>query len=591
MAFNVGSRTIPGRDELIPFHFGGRGTSVFGDEAIHTYRLRTDWSPARWGEWKDPWRQLILLFHASEPSAIEILSVTAVSKAAHYGDVPAGVRTQERGSAVRQALYMHAPGSLIYQIAVPPNARLDFGLGVLTASDPVTFKVKAAPSGIEQEPLFEETYADKESWAQRSVDLAHLAGKTVNLVLEAESDLEGSVALWSAPTLSGSRRTNRPNVILYAVDGLGAEYMSLYGFNLHTTPYLERLAAEGVVFERAYSNARWTTPGTTTLMTSLQHSVLGGFHRERVQLPERVVTMAQHFHRAGYQTAVQTGNPLAARTADLGKEVDVLRDAYLGSASSVSLQAEFWRWRETFPGQPYWIHFQTTDVWGPGQQEFVGPFGGLYVRAERRQEYLDWYAMLRKLYPGHWWRPTPEAFEEAGIDRFVEQLKAAGEWENTIFIVTADHGQHEAGLVMVDPPIPDGHHTHLRPEQTGIPLLFVWPGHIPGGFRFRDPGSLIDVLPTVLDLVGLPAAEVAQGRSLAPLLLGDVPESEWEPRPVILDEFYVDPESGDLRGWIEVVDGRWGASLEINPPIQPIWAYRGEYDDAQGERPAPRWKW
>jgi arylsulfatase A-like enzyme len=73
---------------------------------------------------------------------------------------------------------------------------------------------------------------------------------------------------------------------------------------------------------------------------------------------------------------------------------------------------------------------------------------------------------------------------------------------------------------------------------------------------------MIDVLPTILDLVGLPMPEVMQGQSLAPLLLG---EEGWEPRPVILDEFEVDLETSELRGVIEVVDGRWGASLEINP--------------------------
>ncbi len=55
-----------------------------------------------------------------------------------------------------------------------------------------------------------------------------------------------------------------------------------------------------------------------------------------------------------------------------------------------------------------------------------------------------------------------------------------------------------------------------------------------------------------------------QGQSLAPLLLG---EDGWEPRPVILDEFKVDADTGELHGTIEVVDGRWGASLEINPDL------------------------
>ena len=105
-------------------------------------------------------------------------------------------------------------------------------------------------------------------------------------------------------------------------------------------------------------------------------------------------------------------------------------------------------------------------------------------------------------------------------------------------------------------------HPMFRPTISRVPLIFVWPGHIPGGQRFDPPVSMIDVLPTLLDLVGLPAAEIGQGQSLAPLLRG---EEGWEARPVILDEFGVDRETKELRGLIEVVDGRWGASLEINP--------------------------
>ncbi len=86
---------------------------------------------------------------------------------------------------------------------------------------------------------------------------------------------------------------------------------------------------------------------------------------------------------------------------------------------------------------------------------------------------------------------------------------------------------------------------------------------------------MIDVLPTILELVGLAMPEVMQGQSLAPLLLGG---EGWEPRPVILDEFGVDWETGEFRGRIEVVDGRWGASLKINPdPKRP----------AELQRPVP----
>ena len=78
---------------------------------------------------------------------------------------------------------------------------------------------------------------------------------------------------------------------------------------------------------------------------------------------------------------------------------------------------------------------------------------------------------------------------------------------------------------------------------------------------------MIDMLPTILDLAGLPEPEIAQGQSLAPLLLG---QEGWEPRPVIFDEFYASSTSDTLRGRIGVVDGRWGASLLVNQdPLPP----------------------
>jgi arylsulfatase A-like enzyme len=103
----------------------------------------------------------------------------------------------------------------------------------------------------------------------------------------------------------------------------------------------------------------------------------------------------------------------------------------------------------------------------------------------------------------------------------------------------------------------------FRPSISHVPLIIVWPGHIPGGRRFSQPVSMIDVLPTVLDLVGLPKPDVLQGQSLAPLLRG---QPGWTPRPVILDEFEADPTRGQLQGRLEVIDGRWGASLWIGPP-------------------------
>ena len=113
-----------------------------------------------------------------------------------------------------------------------------------------------------------------------------------------------------------------------------------------------------------------------------------------------------------------------------------------------------------------------------------------------------------------------------------------------------------------------------------IPMIIVWPGRIAPGQRFSDPVSMIDMLPTILDLADLPMPEVMQGQSLAPLLLG---APGWEPRPVILDQFDADG-AGRFWGRIEVIDGRWGASLQITPSVADDWGSTTAYG---GTRPAP----
>jgi arylsulfatase A-like enzyme len=331
--------------------------------------------------------------------------------------------------------------------------------------------------------------------------------------------------------------------------------------------------------------------------------------------PDEVLTLAQHLHRAGYQTAEFTSNPNAGRMSGLDRGNDVFRDTSVGnnSTSSVELHNNFWRWREAYPAEPYWVHFQTTDVHGPNTP--VPPFAGLYVDPEQRATYRGWQRQLDG-------SPYSDEFEKTGIsrqaffdvrrglydetmahqdyrlDRFVERLKAAGDWENTLLIVAADHGHiagtEHFGVGLADPLPPPWEIAMASSYHTWVPLVIVWPTRIRGGQRFDEPVSMLDILPTVLDLAGLPMPEVMQGQSLAPLLLG---QEGWEPRPVILDQFRVDPETDELRGAIEVIDGRWAASLFIDPqPDQERISFRGHHHQNQfkealwNERPrsAPR---
>lgn len=584
--FNLRDEIGPGPLEYFPFRYSNEGAVVVRDGSEQTYAMRADWSMDYSEQWEGPWRQLGVTFCAPEPASIEILSISVVPKEARYTEARAGVRTEVRNQEHRRTLYTHAPARLEYQVRVPDAGRLDVGLGVLRDDAPVTFRIGMLREDGVTENLLEETYSSREKWTQRTVDLSRFAGRVVTLALEADAESAGTVALWAAPTISGSRTTRKPNVIFYVIDGGSADYMSVYGYNRWTTPNLERLVAEGVLFENAFANASWTRPSTLSFLTSLQHSVMGGLKNNRNAPPEQVSTLAEHMHSAGYQTALFTSNPNAATTSSLDQGVDVLRENSVDptSASARELHRDYWKWRDEYPGEPYYVHFQTTDVHWP--HDPLAPFAGLFVAPERRKLLDQWEHTLRGEDGLSDFRD--DDFGEAGINRFsffngkrglfdetmahqdhqlgrlVERLKASSEWENTLLIIAADHGvaasswDHAIGLLESSPP---RWGPMFRTGATHVPMIFVWPGHIPPGQRFSERVSMIDVLPTILDLAELPMPEVMQGQSLAPLLLGN---QGWEPRPVIIDEFYQDRNTGKFLGRIEVLDGRWGASLEIN---------------------------
>lgn len=585
---------------------------VFSDGSEQTYAI-----PLRPREGEAPdaaLTSLAVVAATVSPATLDILSIELVPRGAAYID-DSGVRHVVRGGETRNTLFAHTPAGLAYEIEVPEGARLDLGL-TIDGGRPVTYRVVARKGDAEPAVLFDDTIRRDDAWEQQSIDLAEFAGRSIELTLEAESAEPGAVALWGAPVLSGTAVAERPNVIFYVIDGGGADFMSVYGFERPTTPFLEELAAEGAIFERAFSNSTWTQPSTASFMTSLQHSVLGGLRRgvHSTPIPTAATPMAVHMRRGGYQTASLSANPNSGRIIGVERGVDILRDGSPQdhSTSSVELHEHFWNWRRDYPGQPYWAHFQTTDVHEPNHPK--KPFAGTFVSAEEREELEQWDQQIFRAAGELFGRSSimnfyDTALERTGIPRqqffgrrgglyqetmqhqdhqlrrFVQRLKDAGEWENTLFIIGADHG-HPAGSYsrwgrgLFDPQPEPWQGALFDAHSSRVPLIMIWPGTILAGQRHDAAVSMIDILPTVLDLVGLPQPEVLQGQSLAPLLTGD----EQELRPVILDEFRIDEASGELIGNLEIVDGRWGASLEIGPPAESGDPERGRFAVPAGGR-------
>ncbi len=164
--FEGGSLTLVGRlnnrkngaeNQLDGFVDSTESVDIIADGQAHEYILRADWSPGEYSgypRWHDPWTELGLEFKADREATVDIISVRVIPKEALYAGVPAGTATEVRGIAYRRALFMHAPGSIVYRLRVPDAGRLDVGLGTLRDQPPLTFRVTAkADRGRRESPV------------------------------------------------------------------------------------------------------------------------------------------------------------------------------------------------------------------------------------------------------------------------------------------------------------------------------------------------------------------------------------------------------------------------------------------------------
>jgi arylsulfatase A-like enzyme len=313
-----------------------------------------------------------------------------------------------------------------------------------------------------------------------------------------------------------------PNVVIVTIDTLRADHCSAYGYERETTPHLDVLASEGALFEDAHAVSATTLPSHATLFTSLypdEHGVL----KNALVLPEDVRTMAEIMAGWGYATAAFVSSFVLDRRFGMAQGFALYDDDFRGAEFSSPIRT--WeghrleapydrRGRETTdrvlgwlrgrdPTRPFflWVHYfdphspydppdayrsrflSTTD---PGSEQWVIDLYDGDVR------YVD--EELGRLFHG--------------LDEFVPGRER-------LTIVTSDHGEGlwEHGYLE--------HGVNLYEEMIRVPFVVHWPGRVPAGQRIPGLVGGIDVLPTLLGIVGLPLDGIEpRGLDLAPVVTG-----------------------------------------------------------------------
>jgi arylsulfatase A-like enzyme len=322
---------------------------------------------------------------------------------------------------------------------------------------------------------------------------------------------------------TATRQAEPPDVVVIMIDTLRPDHLGFYGYPRETAPFLARLAERSAVFRRAYSTSSWTAPATASLLTSLypvQHRVTEGFfaHQKRAEQVERqgkttiqlrglsasVETLPEIFRGLGYRTYGLSANVNIGSEMGFDRGFDRFERLHglsfgLGGTAE-ELQARLADWeneiRESGPDFVY-VHFN--DVHAP---------------YERR---LPWYEEkpdktddLRSAYDS----------EISYLDRALARVFERFGWEReAIVVVLSDHGEEfmEHGQT--------GHKPTLYRELVQILAMIHAPDHGVEPGEITDNVSIVDLLPTVLELAGFPGERDVEGRSLVPLL-ADRPERD-----------------------------------------------------------------
>ena len=354
-----------------------------------------------------------------------------------------------------------------------------------------------------------------------------------------------SLAVACAPTETGADpgaapdpEGRRPNVVLIIIDTLRADMLSSYGHPADPSPALTRLSAGGVQFETVISQTSWTLPSIGSMLTSQYPRTLGLYAEFDHALPERFVALAEVLNAHGYATFGATANPninsraqfdqgfdeyvdsiyVFRRSRDDLEEGEIFaRDAKLHSARELLKKAaDFAAARD--PSQPVYLQLNLMEVHEYGDLDMLRP-------------------AYRKLFQGVTGAPYLRMVRQVtdDIEAFVARLRQQPGWKDTLFCITSDHGE---GL-RDHPDVKNsrGHGGLLYPSMVHVPWLLFNESWRPAVRRVTQPVRLLELLPTVLDFVGIvPPGDVA-GVSLVPLIDG-AQSSDLLPEFIITETYF-----------------------------------------------------
>jgi len=327
----------------------------------------------------------------------------------------------------------------------------------------------------------------------------------------------------------------KTNLILIAIDSLRADHMSLYGYERLTTPHIEKFAREGTVFENAFSPHIPTTSGYCAMLTGMDCFTTGVVAlRHMGDIGGGVATLAEILRKEGYNTSSVgfKGNP-----ASRGFDNYIDYSSWGGGADCRSPKAENLNAvaipelkRLAQADKPFFLLLRHMDPHSPYLPP--APFDRLFYGGDEFDPTNESMKPVFEFKPfcdyfATWMPPGVTdkdyviaqydgavAYMDASIGKFLEATSALGLDGNTLVVLDSDHGE-----TLYDHDCYFDHHGLYEPTLV-VPLVFRLPKRVPAGARIRGNTTLVNVTPTILDLLRIKTSIRFDGKSLVPAMNG-----------------------------------------------------------------------
>jgi len=436
--------------------------------------------------------------------------------------------------ATRKAVVLRPGAAIDWFIEVPTDGLLAFGVAAPSGSPTVSIDVRTDASHVS------DRVTATGSWIDRQLSLRSIADGLARVRFS--NDGESDVALSEIRILRPTQKVvavKEParNVIVLLVDTLRASKLQAYYPRSRVkTPAIDDFVAQSALFERAQAPENWTKPSVASVLTSL-HPATHRTKEDASKLPRSALMLSEIYQQEGFKTASFIANGYVSNAFGFDQGWDhytnYIREQRNTTASNVFGEAQ--AWIEKNKGDRFFVYIQTIDPHVPYdppdrylKMYDPKPYDG-QVKNRRTHLMLD----EAKKNPNKYRfterdKERIEALHDGEISyhdeyfgKFLAKLTELGLEDNTIVVVTSDHGEEfqEHGSW--------GHGHSVYQELLGVPLLFRWPGVIPASLRVDPVVSTMDIGPTVLEATGSSVPSELEGRSLFGFMRGDWPAAPY----------------------------------------------------------------